>query len=165
MLGADTHQLSGWWRRVASVLLDGVIVAVPLLAIGLITHAYSAHETRNGRVLTHVTPAFTIIGLILSVGYLAVTLCRTGGHNGQSLGSQALGIRVVSDDGQPYGPRTFVIRALLCKFLPGSLIGLLPALGLLLLLLVVLDDLWPLWDSENRALHDFVARTHVVRTR
>jgi uncharacterized RDD family membrane protein YckC len=165
MLGADTHQLSGWWRRVASVLLDGVIVAVPLLAIGLITHAYSAHEGRNGRVLTHVTPAFTIIGLILSVGYLAATLCRTGGHNGQSLGSQALGIRVVCDDGQPYGPRTFVIRALLCKFLPGSLIGLLPALGLLLLLLVVLDDLWPLWDSENRALHDLIAKTHVVRTR
>jgi uncharacterized RDD family membrane protein YckC len=31
-------------------------------------------------------------------------------------------------------------------------------------LYLLLDYLWPLWDRENRALHDMIARTHVVRT-
>ena len=26
-----------------------------------------------------------------------------------------------------------------------------------------LDIFWPLWDDENRALHDMVVSTHVVR--
>jgi len=28
----------------------------------------------------------------------------------------------------------------------------------------VLDALWPLWDEENRALHDLVVNTRVIRT-
>jgi hypothetical protein len=27
----------------------------------------------------------------------------------------------------------------------------------------LLDYLWPLWDDQNRALHDMVASSHVVR--
>jgi hypothetical protein len=27
----------------------------------------------------------------------------------------------------------------------------------------LLDNLWPLWDDENRALHDMVVKTHVIR--
>jgi uncharacterized RDD family membrane protein YckC len=28
----------------------------------------------------------------------------------------------------------------------------------------LLDVLWPLWDEENRALHDFVVNTRVIKT-
>ena len=27
----------------------------------------------------------------------------------------------------------------------------------------LLDVLWPLWDEENRALHDFIVSTRVVK--
>ena len=27
----------------------------------------------------------------------------------------------------------------------------------------ILDFLWPLWDAENRALHDMIVKSHVVR--
>jgi uncharacterized RDD family membrane protein YckC len=27
----------------------------------------------------------------------------------------------------------------------------------------LIDVLWPLWDEENRALHDFVVNTRVIR--
>jgi uncharacterized RDD family membrane protein YckC len=27
----------------------------------------------------------------------------------------------------------------------------------------LLDVLWPLWDEENRALHDFIVSTRVVQ--
>ena len=30
-------------------------------------------------------------------------------------------------------------------------------------LVSLLDDLWPLWDRENRAIHDMLAGTRVVR--
>ena len=29
----------------------------------------------------------------------------------------------------------------------------------------LLDDLWPLWDDKNQALHDKIAKTNVVRLR
>ena len=28
---------------------------------------------------------------------------------------------------------------------------------------ILLDYLWPLWDESNRALHDMIVSTHVVR--
>ena len=27
----------------------------------------------------------------------------------------------------------------------------------------LLDDLWPLWEDENKPLHDMIVKTHVVR--
>jgi len=27
----------------------------------------------------------------------------------------------------------------------------------------VVDNLWPLWDEENRALHDFVVNSRVIK--
>jgi uncharacterized RDD family membrane protein YckC len=27
----------------------------------------------------------------------------------------------------------------------------------------LLDNLWPLWDGENRAIHDMIVSTHVVK--
>ena len=29
----------------------------------------------------------------------------------------------------------------------------------------LLDDLWPLWDDKNQAIHDKIAKTNVVRLR
>ena len=49
--------------------------------------------------------------------------------------------------------REFVIKGLLFGTVGGWFLGI-PTL---------LDYLWPLWDDENRCLHDMVAKTHVVR--
>ena len=35
----------------------------------------------------------------------------------------------------------------------------------LLNLLLVLDQLWPLWDRENRAIHDMIVGSRVVADR
>ncbi len=29
---------------------------------------------------------------------------------------------------------------------------------------VLIDYLWPLWDEENRALHDLIVNTRTIRT-
>jgi uncharacterized RDD family membrane protein YckC len=49
--------------------------------------------------------------------------------------------------------REFVVRALLFGVL-GTFFFSIP---------ILLDYLWPLWDESNRALHDMIVSTHVVR--
>jgi uncharacterized RDD family membrane protein YckC len=103
----------------------------------------------------------TILLFITIVGpfiYGALTMKREGPNNGQTLGKQALGIRVVRDDGQPFTfgsamMREIVIKGLLFSVAGNLTFGLAPLLNLL----------WPLWDETNQALHDKVATTHVVR--
>ncbi len=31
-------------------------------------------------------------------------------------------------------------------------------------ILTLVDYLWPLWDDQNRAIHDMIAETRVVRS-
>jgi nucleoside recognition membrane protein YjiH len=50
------------------------------------------------------------------------------------------------------------------KFVLLGLIGALPVIGLVVGEIAFwADGLWPLWDMENRALHDMLAHTRVVR--
>ena len=79
--------------------------------------------------------------------------------NGQTVGRMVVNIRVIRADG---GRMTFgfaIIREVLIKSL---LFGVLSSITFGLASL--LDVLWPLWDEENRALHDFVVNTRVIKT-
>jgi len=93
------------------------------------------------------------IGLLLGLGYPALLLSRGGERNGQTWGKQALGIRVVRNDGRPLTVGVAVLRE---------------GVGKQLLTIVtfyayaLVDYLWPLGDRENQALHDKLASTHVV---
>jgi uncharacterized RDD family membrane protein YckC len=98
------------------------------------------------------------VWLVLTVLYAPYFMRRAGDRNGETLGKQWVGIRVLRLDGQPttfgYGLlREFVIKGLLFGFI-GSFFLSIPTL---------LDWLWPLWDDENRALHDMLANSRVVR--
>nr|AIA12563.1 RDD family [uncultured bacterium] len=105
------------------------------------------------------------LGVFSGIAYLAaiflyapLLMAREGGGNGQTWGKQIVGISAVRDVGQPFDfgnafLREFVIKGLLFGTVGGWFFGI-PTL---------LDYLWPLWDDENRCLHDMVAKTHVVR--
>jgi uncharacterized RDD family membrane protein YckC len=69
----------------------------------------------------------------------------------------ATGIRVIRPDGQRMTFGYAVLREVLVKAL---LIGVIASatIGIAWLL----DILWPLWDEENRALHDFVVNTRTI---
>jgi uncharacterized RDD family membrane protein YckC len=95
--------------------------------------------------------AFSVVALL----YAPAMMART---DGRTVGRMAMGIRVIRADG---GPMTFwfaMLREVLVKAL---LVGALASatFGLAWLL----DVLWPLWDEEHRALHDFVVNTRVIR--
>ena len=96
--------------------------------------------------------AITVVAFL----YAPILMSRT---NGQTFGRMALGIRVIRADG---GPMTFwfaMLREVLVKTL---LVGVVSSATFGLA--SVLDALWPLWDEENRALHDLVVNTRVIRT-
>jgi uncharacterized RDD family membrane protein YckC len=91
---------------------------------------------------------------IVALAYAPVLMART---NGKTLGRMATGIRVVRANGQPMtlawaALREVAVKALLVGIVSSVTFGL----GYLL------DVLWPLWDDENRALHDFVVDTRTV---
>jgi uncharacterized RDD family membrane protein YckC len=94
-----------------------------------------------------------LLWLIGGGAYYAGTMTRSGRHNGQTLGKQAAGIRVVRDDGEPITLGTVASREWGLKFVGGvATFGV----GWMV------DSIWPLGEREQRALHDLVVHTHVV---
>ena len=81
----------------------------------------------------------------LASAYVCGLMARNGEHNGQTLGKQAAGIRVVRDDGRPITLATAFVRDVLLKFVVGNVTF---GIGW------IVDSLWPLGEKENRALHD-----------
>jgi uncharacterized RDD family membrane protein YckC len=145
-------ELASWWSRVGAALLDALFVFIPLLVA--IPFAVS-----DSTALHAVAGALLVLWLAWGwFVYYPVFMARTGERNGQSLGKQIVGIRVIRDRGEPmsYGwalLRQFVVIYLLFGVVGSFFFGI-PSL---------LDVLWPLWDESNRALHDMIASTHVVR--
>jgi uncharacterized RDD family membrane protein YckC len=149
-------QLASWGSRAGALLLDALVIlglSIALLAPGGIVLGVAS--TALGIVLLSVGGLGYVIILILYGPFL---MRREGRRNGQTLGKQWVGIRAVRDSGEPFtwGPgllREFVVKNLLFGW-----VG-----GFFLYIPTLLDYLWPLWDDQNRALHDMVASTHVVR--
>jgi uncharacterized RDD family membrane protein YckC len=78
--------------------------------------------------------------------------------NGRTIGRQLTGIRVIRADGTRLTFGYAMIREVAIKAL---LIGALASVTFGLAWL--LDILWPLWDEEKRALHDFLVNTRTIR--
>lgn len=78
---------------------------------------------------------------------------------GATPGKRLVGIRVVRADG---GDLTLGGAFLREPVIKGIVIN---AIGGAFVLASLLSYLWPLWDRECRAGHDFIARTRVVKGR
>ena len=92
---------------------------------------------------------------IMALLYAPALMART---NGKTLGRMAVGIRVVRANGEPMTFGFAMLREVAVKTLLFGIASTLTA-GLASLA----DVLWPLWDEENRALHDLIVDTRVVK--
>ena len=156
------HQLSGWWARAGAAVIDGVIIGVGALVLTLLFGSLfsigfaDGDSSDAGFIAAVVGLMFMFLAIaIVAFLYAPVMMAKT---NGKTLGRMALGIRVVRANGQPmtFGwamLREVAVKALLFGFISSLTFGLAS----------LLDVLWPLWDDENRALHDFIVDTRVVR--
>jgi len=148
--------LSGWWRRAGAQIIDGIIIAIGAVVVLAILAALGLTVDSDGGAVAFVVAAliavlaFAIVALLYAPAMMSST-------NGKTLGRIVMNIRVIRADG---GQMTFgfaMLREVLVKSL---LVGVVASatFGLAWLL----DILWPLWDEENRALHDFVVNTRTI---
>jgi uncharacterized RDD family membrane protein YckC len=145
---ADVAVYAGYGRRAGAFLLD-VLFLLPVT--GGLNLLVLALDGSGARILLYVLAA------LAAPAYLCLTQCRPGERRGQTFGKQIVGIRVVPAAGGELTAGTVVLRELVARFLLLGWAGVwlfgIPA---------ILNVLWPLWDRENAALHDRIAKTRVV---
>ena len=149
--------LASWGSRVAAQVIDWLVLLIPAAILtALLVGGYDS-DSSAGELIGISILSFLIWSAIVLL-YAPLLMIRGGERNGQTLGKQLVGITVVRDSGESFGFWWAVLREVVVKNLAvgiaSSIIPLIPWL---------LDNLWPLWDDENRALHDMVVKTHVIR--
>ena len=129
--GGPSGPRAGFGRRLAAALVDGLVLGIPF---GVLAAAFprSADELN---------------ALSFFVGVFYFVLLE-GGRSGQTLGKQALGIRVADlHGGGAIGYGRALVRYV------GRILSTLP---------LFLGYLWMLWDREKQTWHDKLAVAVVV---
>ncbi len=172
----DGQPLSGWWRRVAALVLDYLVVsilAVPFvwapyqqIAAGLeqwwaeLVTTAEAGSTQAPELPGGLIGPLALMGLIYFAVY-AVYEVTFLVWRGATPGKMAAGISVRLRERPGPPPLPAALVRVLVKEGPTAL-GAVPVISTLALLFQVLDRLWPLWDGRRQSIHDKVARTNVV---
>lgn len=155
-------QLASWGSRLGAWFIDGLIIIVPSLIILAIIGGglFATGDDGDGGFFALVGAAILTILVIVVVAFLYAPLLmmRQGANNGQTIGKQLLDIRAVRDNGQPWSFGSAALREVVMKNLAvgiaSSIIPFIPWF---------LNYFWPLWDDQNRALHDMAVSSHVVK--
>ena len=187
-IGGTSRTLAGWWPRAVAYVIDSLvrfaflipaIVIAVVIGAGIDWQAIDLQSIQDGQTVDGRIPGLSAADtaklgaaiivvlawwLVVEFTYQPMTMARRGANNGRTWGMQAMGIRVVRDNGQAmtYGP------ALVREFLVmGLLYGLISTVGNAVTVvggtvIVLVFYLWPLWDAQNRAAQDFICSTHVV---
>lgn len=121
---------AGFGVRLVAVLADTAV----LIVAGAVIGTFLQPSARNG------------LGIVLGAAYYT---WYEGTRDGQTLGKQLVGIRVVDrSTGLPPEPMSAFIRYVV------SLLSAVPCL---------LGYLWMLWDADNDTWHDKLSQTAVIR--
>jgi uncharacterized RDD family membrane protein YckC len=149
--------LAGWWSRAGAHLIDGLIIGVGALILFLpIVAAGLTVDTDAGwAALIAAAIVWVLCLAVVALLYAPAMMART---NGRTLGRMATNIRVVRASGEPITFGFAMVREVLVKWIGFGIAGAITG-GIAQLL----DYLWPLWDEQNRCLHDYVVDTRVVR--
>lgn len=137
---------AGWWRRIASALIDGLVLllaALPILVLAGVSGELDA--TEDGSIQGGL---FTALAYLAGFSAGVYNLVRQG-RTGQTLGKSAVGTRLLKDaDGTPVGAGRSILRYVL------HLVDQIP---------LYLGYLWPLWDRKKQTFADKIMSTVVVR--
>ena len=163
----DRKLITGFWRRLAAFLIDGIILGVPTLLVGLAFFQWAAGLGQAGR----------LVGFAVALIYFGLLNSRLGG--GQTLGKRLLGIRVTDRAGEALSPARSALRFLVLAipyFLNGlwfdvdtASIGVMDFLLGAILTFVIFGGLGAIvylviFNRRTRqSLHDLVVGSFVVR--
>jgi len=148
-------RVTGFARRFAASIIDGVILLVLALAVTAVTALILGAPMPTTKELG---PDLLVAGVLdrnpMAVGAIGLFAGLTilyqlyfASMAGQTVGMRVLGIRLISGRGRAPGPVRGLVRvvAMAVSVLPGGL-----------------GWLWAIFDREHRALHDHLAGTYVI---
>ncbi len=152
--------LAGWGQRAVAAIIDAVLVAVVagivLLVLGAVAFGALSLDTPGG-IAGALVIALIAVGAV-TVGalvYAPLIMART---NGKTVGKLMTGCRVVRGNGREVDFLWAAYREVLIKSLALGIVGSITAgIGYLV------NYLWPFFDDRNRALHDIVVDSRVVK--
>jgi uncharacterized RDD family membrane protein YckC len=148
--------LASWGSRLGAYLIDGLILLIPIVLLAILIFGGASGDGWGAWIVASVL--YVLLFAVVVLLYAPVLMIRDGVRNGQTLGKQFVGIRVVRDNGEPFGFGPAALREVVLKQLA---VGI--ASAIIPFIPWFLDYFWPLWDDENRALHDMGASTHVIK--
>jgi uncharacterized RDD family membrane protein YckC len=146
---SGTGALAGRGIRLVAVLLDAVFAGIAFWIISLVTPL--SWSPAPGVNLVRFLAINGLVGFIIFVvlhGYLLAT-------RGQTIGKALLKVRIVRSDGS----RASLLRIVGLRFLPTTVISLIPLVGGLY---ATIDSLL-IFRESRRCLHDNIADTIVVK--
>jgi uncharacterized RDD family membrane protein YckC len=154
--------LASWGSRAGAALIDAVVIAAVFAAalvafLGLLSLVDGGSGAGTVWLVVVLLFGGALAAFSAAVLYAPVMLAHT---NGQTLGKMALGIRVIRTSGGPIDFGYAFLREVVVKALAVGVAGS-ATFGIA----QFADLLWPLWDDQNRALHDMVAQSRVIRAR
>jgi uncharacterized RDD family membrane protein YckC len=142
--GVKTVAVVGFGKRLASTLVDGVLVfamtllvAFVLAFIAVFVDMYTPDDAEMTGALLY------LVILVLSIAYYVRSWSKTG----QTLGKQILGIKVVGTDGNPVSSGKALLR-----YVGYVVSGIALSIGFL----------WMEFDRKRQGWHDKLAGTYVV---
>jgi uncharacterized RDD family membrane protein YckC len=145
-------------RRFFALCIDLLIYLAPmgvvmlLLALAVISDDMTDQEQEDAVFAVFAIVFLVATSLYLFV-YLPLTMSRHGERNGQTLGKQALGVRVVTAEGVPVSYGRVMRRELLGTWVINWVTGLYS----------IVDYGFGLFDNRRQCLHDKIASTYVIK--
>ena len=137
--------------RLLAVIIDGLISGVIILPLMYFTNGFKL-VGENGQFPLGYTIIMIVAGLIIFFVLHGRLLVK----NGQTIGKKAVGIRIAELNGDvpKFKP------SILPRYVFTSVIGNVPLVGGLISLI----DILMIFRKDKRCLHDFIAKTQVVKT-
>jgi uncharacterized RDD family membrane protein YckC len=157
--GAFAREYGGFWIRFGARMIDGIIFAVPILAIAALVIPSLLRSVSQGSNSPNVFPGvagFGVMGFFLlsfvAAGCYEVLMLK---HRGATLGKMACGLKVIRSDGQNLGWGVCFGRFFMWNIVTSGI----PYVNMVLMpiSLIMLGV-----DGEKRAMHDRVCDTRVV---
>jgi uncharacterized RDD family membrane protein YckC len=148
----STVVYGGFWRRFAAVLLDALILMACSFAIngilGLILPMQVPVGGLPGPAFMMRVSAFGGVAFLVNIGLAVAYQVYFLSKSGATPGKMALGLKVVTAEGGPISP--------------GRAVGRYFAQWLSSLTLLI-GYIIAAFDSQKRALHDYICSTRVIR--
>jgi len=146
---AETNELASWGRRLAALLVDGLLLGG--IVVATLVSAGIPLEDVNATILEGSSLALILIFVLPKAIYDTAMI----GSRNQTFGKMALHIKVVDEADRVTS--IGYLRAFRRWLSTAFLWSLFTVPG-------VLDHLWPLRDGRRQTFHDKFARSVVVRT-